>query len=305
MKHEKSFPNFLGIGAHRAGTTWLWSALRTHPGIWLPPRKELHYFDRSPTYPSPSLLASPSLISRVFGIRRHHTEWRKLLVRCVLANVRRPDRRQILWDMRYVFGRYTDDWYASLFKDGDGLVKGEITPAYSVLCESDVAHIRHLMPELQVLFLLRNPVDRAWSQIRATGVQHLPVDRLKQFVNRPSVELRSDYIRTIGIWGAHFPMRQLFIGFFDEIERNPGGLVSAICRFLGVDPCAVDPRIVGLRVHAAAPKEIPFELEVYLAEKYHHMVKQLSDMFGGHATSWLRSIEATIARARSVREAAN
>ena len=39
-------PFFLGIGAQRAGTTWLDSFLRTHPALWLPTRrKELHYFD--------------------------------------------------------------------------------------------------------------------------------------------------------------------------------------------------------------------------------------------------------------------
>ncbi|MBP8646382.1 MAG: sulfotransferase [Syntrophobacteraceae bacterium] len=42
-----TLPNFLGIGAQRAGTTWLHAQLRSHPAIYLPPRrKELHFFDR-------------------------------------------------------------------------------------------------------------------------------------------------------------------------------------------------------------------------------------------------------------------
>lgn len=32
-------PDFLGIGAQKAGTSWLWENLRRHPGIWMPPRK--------------------------------------------------------------------------------------------------------------------------------------------------------------------------------------------------------------------------------------------------------------------------
>ena len=40
------FPRFLCIGAQKAGTSWLNHNLRAHPGLWLPPRKELHYFDR-------------------------------------------------------------------------------------------------------------------------------------------------------------------------------------------------------------------------------------------------------------------
>ena len=38
-------PSFLGIGAARSGTTWLHENLRHHPQVWVPPAKELHYFD--------------------------------------------------------------------------------------------------------------------------------------------------------------------------------------------------------------------------------------------------------------------
>jgi hypothetical protein len=39
-------PNFLIIGAPRSGTTWLFRNLRQHPEIYMPRRKELHFFDR-------------------------------------------------------------------------------------------------------------------------------------------------------------------------------------------------------------------------------------------------------------------
>ncbi len=38
-------PDFLGIGAQKAGTTWLAENLRLHPEVFIPERKELHYFD--------------------------------------------------------------------------------------------------------------------------------------------------------------------------------------------------------------------------------------------------------------------
>lgn len=38
-------PDFLGIGAQKAGTTWLHANLAAHPGVFLPATKELHYFD--------------------------------------------------------------------------------------------------------------------------------------------------------------------------------------------------------------------------------------------------------------------
>src|SRR3954454_14322487 len=40
-------PDFLCVGAQKAGTGWLYEQLRFHPDFWMPPVKELHYFDRS------------------------------------------------------------------------------------------------------------------------------------------------------------------------------------------------------------------------------------------------------------------
>ena len=39
-------PDFLCIGAQKAGTSWLNSVLLEHPQIFMPPINELHYFDR-------------------------------------------------------------------------------------------------------------------------------------------------------------------------------------------------------------------------------------------------------------------
>jgi hypothetical protein len=39
-------PNFIIIGAPRAGTTWISKNIREHPEIFLPKIKELHFFDR-------------------------------------------------------------------------------------------------------------------------------------------------------------------------------------------------------------------------------------------------------------------
>lgn len=39
-------PGFLGVGAQRAGTTWIARNLAEHPDIYIPWEKELHFFDR-------------------------------------------------------------------------------------------------------------------------------------------------------------------------------------------------------------------------------------------------------------------
>lgn len=39
-------PNFLYIGIARAGSTWLFDMLRQHPEIYVPPAKDIYYFDQ-------------------------------------------------------------------------------------------------------------------------------------------------------------------------------------------------------------------------------------------------------------------
>ena len=61
------YPHFLGIGAARAGTTWLSEQLNAHPDVWIPAIKELHYFTRSSRYVGPSQLADGSIVQRLFS----------------------------------------------------------------------------------------------------------------------------------------------------------------------------------------------------------------------------------------------
>jgi hypothetical protein len=39
------YPDFIGIGAQRAATTWVHECLREHPEVFVPAIKEVHYFD--------------------------------------------------------------------------------------------------------------------------------------------------------------------------------------------------------------------------------------------------------------------
>jgi hypothetical protein len=43
-------PNFLVIGAQKAGTTWLCNVLRQHPDVFVPAKKELNFFNKEQNY---------------------------------------------------------------------------------------------------------------------------------------------------------------------------------------------------------------------------------------------------------------
>ena len=65
-----SYPDFLGIGAQKAGTTWLSHNLQLHPEVWMPPVKELHYFDEK-------IRRRTNLVSRLRGTEPEELRWRR------------------------------------------------------------------------------------------------------------------------------------------------------------------------------------------------------------------------------------
>jgi len=291
-------PNFLGIGAQKSGTTWLYHNLSMHPEFYLPPVKELHYFDRSPNYPSSSRLASESLFARLFGKRTHDIEARRYIKSRLHSILRNPSLhwKTLPWEFRFLFGKYNDAWYASLFKRGKGKIKGEITPSYSVLNPPDVEKIHKLISDVKIIFIIRNPIDRTWSHLRFHNsrfdIKGFPtLKELKQFVESPSVTLKGDYIRTIKIWRKYFPEDQFFICFYDDIKESPRSLFLRILEFLGSETTEKDLTAdFSKRIYASPKLEMPSELKRYLSDRYFQQIKGLSQMLGGHATDWLNDI---------------
>lgn len=46
MTTRRRRPTFLFIGPDKTGSTWMYEILRRHPGAWVPPIKDLYFFDR-------------------------------------------------------------------------------------------------------------------------------------------------------------------------------------------------------------------------------------------------------------------
>src|SRR5262245_17346629 len=136
-------PDFIGIGAARCGTSWIYEVLSRHPAIWVPPIKELHYFD------------DPA--------RKRY--YRFLRMRLVSGFwIKRPLSP---WDWGYFVGRPSDEWYCRLFEPGRrrGLLTGEITPGYSVLNAQTFARMKALNPDVKLIFIMRDPIMRCWAAV--------------------------------------------------------------------------------------------------------------------------------------------
>ena len=51
MQTSKRLPEFIYIGGPRCGSTWLAAVLSDHPNIYIPPSKEIHFFNDRMPYP--------------------------------------------------------------------------------------------------------------------------------------------------------------------------------------------------------------------------------------------------------------
>ena len=289
-----TFLDFLGIGAARTGTTWLHANLRRHPQIWVAPPKELHYFDRSTQYPSPSFLATDNLPGRLFGRGLHNASWRRRLRGRIARAFMEMDVQRVAWDCRLFLGTYNDDWYASLFRAGEGKVKGEITPSYSILDRLDVARVARLMPDVKLVYIIRNPIEQIWSwlaheaQLKGGRLSSCSTDDLVRAANSPGVFLRADFLRTVKIWLEFFCREQFFIGFHDDIEADPEAFLAAVLSFLGVDASSKHlTSAVHERFNAGAGGDMPEAFEVYLARTLLPQLEAMADSLGGHARRWL------------------
>lgn len=282
-------PDFLCIGAQKAGTTWLYNILCDHPDFSMPPIKEFHYFDRSSLYPSPNVLSESKLLNRL-----REPRYSKQAVKIILQSLKALDFRLAQWWFRYYFGDYSDTWYRKLF-DIKSKITGDITPSYSILSEKDIARIYKVNPNIKLVFLLRNPIDRAWSMYRfeerlGRSINLSDLDIFIKFIDSPSQELRSNYIRTIDLFLKYFDSSQLLLGFYDAMSDQPAELLSEILRHLGATQVPIHMNL-HQEYNKSRQVDIPKHFHEFLENKYHNDLEKLAQRYGGYTTKWLMSIK--------------
>jgi hypothetical protein len=288
-------PDFIGIGGSRCGTTWLWGILRRHPETALPHRKELHYFDRDKKYPTSSGFYHRWWVRRLLGKSNDDRLWRRQAQKRLRINYKQKRRLiPFLWELRYLFGHIGDRWYRSLFPNKPGKITGEITPVYAILEREDVLEIKTRFPDLKVLFMVRDPVDRVWSQIRKKGLDFADIGQLREAVANQTVVEKTNYIRTIDIWqgvfGDHF-----YLCFYEDLVNKPEELFEGICRFLGISyPPQLIHEMKNVRIKPAPVYPLPPELAVDLAGHYLPMVREMATRYDGVPRAWQDRLEAIV-----------
>lgn len=273
-----AFPDFLCIGAQKCGTTWLYQMLRTQEGVWVPPVKELHYFDE---------LLDGNMSQRKGAVSKRTARRERQLRQARKRLVVDPSGHDLLFLKRFLSGDPNHAWYATLFPEKPGLVVGEITPDYASLNRAVVADIAAANPSLKVLYFIRNPIDRSWSNVqmsvRASEPQ-MTSEQIRAELQGPRPRALSDYHTTLSLWSEYFPPEQIFLGYLDDVSIAPGRVLEAVGQFLGVG--AITWKGARRRVHQGESTSIPREYWNLLAEQHMDEIAVLSKMYGGPAHTW-------------------
>lgn len=204
-----ALPNFVVVGAPKCGTTSLYHYLKQHPEVFLPERKELHYF------------SFPHLRERVAG----------------------PGDESIL----ATSCRSLDEYRAYFTGVAGEKAIGDISPSYFYYAQV-ASEIRRLLGEPKIIVMLRDPVQKAFSQY-----MHLIRDARETlgFANALDAEQGRIEQGYSAMWryaeSSLFTARtrrfieelgadRVKVVLFDDLTADPVGTVADVFRFLGVDP---------------------------------------------------------------------
>ena len=111
---------------------------------------------------------------------------------------------------------------------------GDKTPKY-IYDRSVPEKVHQLYPDVKLILILRNPVDRAyshyWFYVR-NGKESLPVE--EALFTYPTYLSRSRYAEQIKRWYAFFPKEQMLILDSNDLRHYPQETMQTVFSFLGL-----------------------------------------------------------------------
>jgi hypothetical protein len=221
-------PDFLIAGAMRSGTTALASALAEHPQVFMTKPKEPNFF----------------------------------AVPCGALDFTGPGDQG--------FARHNiSDWesYQELFPSDGVRVRGEASAAYLAL-PGVAAEIHKRCPDIKVIVILRDPVERAfsaWQYLRGIGRENVRDFRAAMLAEEQRrvrgygpiwwYARASRYQLGLEEYLAMFPASRVHTLTTEELRRDPQVAMSRVHQFLGVDGTQFRASALGREVnHSGVPR---------------------------------------------------
>lgn len=234
---SKKNPVFvLGVGAQKAGTTWLHRYLNGYDCADFGAIKEYHIWD----------VLDMEEISTFDG-RTRKRRFNELLTRRIRKSLDDLKRMEI----RFKFQTYPEqyfDYFADLLKQDGIRLTGDISPSYCGLPQDTLKKIQDEFAkrdiDVRVAFLMRDPVDRLWSAVKMYnrkdrirgGVEfcHADEEALLTYMSTPHARLRNSYPETLENIYSVFPSEKIFVGIHENMFTDEE--VERLSNFLDLEP---------------------------------------------------------------------
>lgn len=255
-----TLPNFIVVGAAKAGTTALYWYLAEHPAVFMSPVKETNFFAYNLDDAGRLTYGDPDV---------------------------------------HRFPVKTLEDYQRLFAKADKATAiGEASPLYLESPQA-AARIRAVLPGARIICSLRHPVDRAYSDylmyLRRRGRPFDPARELTSTAAWARPDSRwmqvSRYSGQLLRYFEAFPPEQIHVLLFDDIKQSALAATQAVYRFL-----AIDPTFVPDLETPHAPGGVPASrlLEGFLAKSA--LSSALRPWVPAGAANWVRRLRARTLR---------
>lgn len=286
-------PDFLCIGMPKAGTSWLYAQMVSHEDFWMPPVKELHYFDNPLIFSK--YVDSPKIWSAILKKNINSS-----LIKTFMERNGRwpPDERdwQFIETAQTIAGSpdVNPDYYAALFDQKNGKLSGDITPNYSELPETIIASIARRFPALKVIYIIRDPVENFWSHLcmsmRVNKLREEDIsclDTVKKVATELMVAKRMYPSKVVARWKQYIPDENFGIFFFDDLYWNEKKFRENVFRFLSADPDKPSDAPGTINCNQDKKKlTMPESVQSYLASCFKQEIITCANKFGGAAETW-------------------
>jgi hypothetical protein len=214
-EYMPSNPSFIVIGAAKSGTTSLADYLGQHPEVCFSAMKEARYLayrNGMPEYRGYGKMGSSIMNSYGHSLPR---SWKE---------------------------------YQQLFASAQpGQKTGEASPAYLYL-PGVAEQIHEVLPEVKLIAILRNPVDRAYSSFLHMRRENAEIDSFQEALSLEEHRINEGaglpyHYKSMGFYGKQlaeyyriFGHSRIKVVFYEELCKDPSELMTEICRFLEINP---------------------------------------------------------------------
>jgi hypothetical protein len=234
----------------------------------MPPVKELHYFDQL------------SRVQRTVRPRRRDERDLRFLER--LQRLSAEPGIDL-------------ESYGRLFEPKASLRSGDISPNYSTLSNEVIRQVVGYFPNLKLIFLARDPVERVWSHLSMEVHYHqiepfdvTNIDEVNRNLVRRGMLLRSYPSAVVARWKRYVHPEQFRVYFFDDLQSNPAELRRSILSFLDADPHKPSKRLAADYNSWTTMEKLPLTNKVrsHLAQFFKKELKTCAARLGGPARDW-------------------